>query len=81
MGCQLAPTEAPAGLELATFAGGCFWGLELKFQREMGVVSTSAGYSQGHMANPTYEAVCSGQTGHTEAVQVRQSTVTEAVQG
>jgi peptide-methionine (S)-S-oxide reductase len=71
MGTQLAPKDAPEGLELATFAGGCFWGLELKFQREPGVVKTSVGYAQGRQESPTYEQVCSGTTGHTEAVQVR----------
>jgi hypothetical protein len=73
MATQLAPKEAPAGLELGTFAGGCFWGLELKFQREPGVVKTSVGYAQGHKQNPSYEDVCRGTTGHTEAVQVRTS--------
>jgi len=54
----------------ATFAGGCFWGLELAYQREPGVVATAVGYTQGVAEEPTYEAVCSGATGHTEAVQV-----------
>ncbi|GAX83223.1 hypothetical protein CEUSTIGMA_g10649.t1 [Chlamydomonas eustigma] len=69
-GCELAPTEAPPGLKLATFAGGCFWGVELAFQRAPGVVSTSVGYTQGKLPNPNYEQVCSGATGHTEAVQM-----------
>jgi peptide-methionine (S)-S-oxide reductase len=69
-GCELAPREAPEGYKLATFAGGCFWGLELAFQRVPGVVKTSVGYTQGKAANPTYEEVCMGFTGHTEAVQV-----------
>jgi methionine-S-sulfoxide reductase len=71
MGCELAPKEAPPGKELATFAGGCFWGLELKFMREPGVEKTSSGYTQGETEKPTYEEVCSGRTGHTEAVQVQ----------
>jgi peptide-methionine (S)-S-oxide reductase len=71
MGCELAPKEAPPGKELATFAGGCFWGLELKFMREPGVEKTSSGYTQGQTESPTYEEVCSGHTGHTEAVQVQ----------
>ena len=51
--------------------GGCFWGLELAFQRVPGVIKTSVGYTQGTVPNPTYELVCSGLSGHTEAVQVR----------
>ena len=54
----------------ATFAGGCFWGLELAYQREPGVVSTAVGYTQGSVEQPSYEAVCSGTTGHTEAVRI-----------
>eukprot|EP00195_Chlamydomonas_chlamydogama_P007225 CAMPEP_0202900646 /NCGR_PEP_ID=MMETSP1392-20130828/11960_1 /ASSEMBLY_ACC=CAM_ASM_000868 /TAXON_ID=225041 /ORGANISM="Chlamydomonas chlamydogama, Strain SAG 11-48b" /LENGTH=210 /DNA_ID=CAMNT_0049587081 /DNA_START=214 /DNA_END=846 /DNA_ORIENTATION=- len=68
-GCELAPKEAPEGLKLATFAGGCFWGLELAYQRVPGVVSTSVGYTGGRKPNPNYEEVCSGSTGHAEAVQ------------
>lgn len=60
----------PSSLKQATFAAGCFWGLELAFQRIPGVVSTSVGYSNGDYADPTYDAVCSGTTGHAEAVQV-----------
>jgi len=60
----------PAGQEVATFAAGCFWGVELAFQRVVGVGSTFVGYTQGQIANPTYRAVCSGETGHTEAVAV-----------
>eukprot|EP00884_Botryococcus_braunii_P002459 jgi/Botrbrau1/12213/Bobra.0197s0007.1 len=69
-GCQLAPAEAPEGLACATFCGGCFWGLELAYQREPGVTNTSVGYTLGKQANPTYEWVCSGTTDHAEAVQV-----------
>jgi hypothetical protein len=50
-------------------AGGCFWGIELAYQRVPGVVKTTVGYTDGHLANPTYEEVCSGRTGHTEVVQ------------
>ena len=69
-GTMLAPASPPEGLEIATVAGGCFWGLELAYQRLPGVVKTSVGYTAGQVPNPTYEAVCSGRTGHTEAVQV-----------
>lgn len=57
-------------LKLATFAGGCFWGLELAFQRVPGVVETAVGYTQGPELTPTYDQVCAGATGHTEAVVV-----------
>lgn len=50
-------------------AMGCFWGAERKFWQAKGVVSTSVGYVAGHTPNPTYEEVCSGRTGHTEAVR------------
>lgn len=65
--------EPPNGrpLEQATFAGGCFWGVELAYQREPGVICTQVGYAQGDDPAPTYEAVCAGVTGHTEAVRVR----------
>ena len=65
--------EPPNGrpLQEATFAGGCFWGVELAYQREPGVVRTEVGYAQGADPSPSYEAVCSGVTGHTEAVRVR----------
>ncbi|XP_075493157.1 peptide methionine sulfoxide reductase-like [Primulina tabacum] len=58
------------GLELAQFAAGCFWGVELTYQRLEGVVKTEVGYSQGHVPNPTYQSVCTGSTSHAEVVRI-----------
>ncbi len=60
----------PAGLETAIFGMGCFWGAERKFWQLSGVYVTAVGYAGGTTPNPTYEEVCSGMTGHTEAVLV-----------
>jgi peptide-methionine (S)-S-oxide reductase len=57
-------------LAKATFAGGCFWCMEPPFDKLDGVVSTTSGYTGGHAANPTYEQVSAGKTGHTEAVEI-----------
>ncbi len=67
-----APIEGPypEGLEIAYFGLGCFWGAERMFWTLPGVYSTAAGYAGGLSPNPTYDEVCSGHTGHTEAVQV-----------
>jgi len=69
LGTPLLPPY-PDGSEIAEFALGCFWGAEKSFWQTRGVISTAVGYEGGITPNPSYEEVCSGRTGHAEAVRV-----------
>ena len=69
LGTPLQP-PFPAGMEQLVVGMGCFWGAERVFWKEDGVYTTAVGYAGGYTPNPTYEEVCSGRTGHTEAVFV-----------
>ena len=67
---QITPTQPPAGKEVATLGGGCFWCLEAVFDGLQGVESVESGYTAGKVENPTYQQVCGGATGHAEVVRV-----------
>jgi peptide-methionine (S)-S-oxide reductase len=67
---MLAAAQAQDGLERATFGTGCFWCTEAVFQQLKGVATVASGYSGGHVKDPTYRDVCSGETGHAEVLQV-----------
>ena len=58
-------------VETVTLAGGCFWCLEAVYDEVKGVLSVDSGYANGHVANPSYRAVCNGDTGHAEVVQIK----------
>ena len=60
----------PADFEVATLAGGCFWCIEAPFEKTPGILSAVSGYTGGHTADPTYQEIGTGRTGHTEAVQI-----------
>ena len=67
---QPSDPRPPVDREIATFAAGCFWGIEATFRRVEGVVDAAVGYSGGRTENPTYKQVCTDQTGHAEVVRV-----------
>ncbi len=65
-----APLTPASGQRVAVFAGGCFWGIQAVFEHVKGVISATAGYTGGHVANPDYEMVSSGTSGHAESVKI-----------
>jgi peptide-methionine (S)-S-oxide reductase len=71
MNAQTPSTNAPAKTETATIGGGCFWCAEAVFQRIPGVKSVVSGFAGGTVANPSYEQVCTGKTGHAEVIQLK----------
>lgn len=70
LGTPVVTDDVPDGLEVAIFGLGCFWGAEEIYWQIPGVWSTSVGYAGGHTPHPSYEEVCTGRTGHTEAVRI-----------
>lgn len=70
MSSSLINAQAGDKTDTATFATGCFWCTEAIFEELNGVLSVTSGYSGGHLANPTYKQVCTGETGHAECVQI-----------
>jgi peptide-methionine (S)-S-oxide reductase len=71
MNAQSGSSDAPAKLQFATFGGGCFWCAEAVFQRIPGVKSVTSGFAGGTTADPSYEEVCTGKTGHAEVIQLK----------
>jgi peptide methionine sulfoxide reductase msrA/msrB len=64
------PQKVESKTDSAYYAGGCFWGVEYYMHKQKGVISVTSGYTGGHTSNPTYEQVCTGTTGHAEAVKI-----------
>jgi peptide-methionine (S)-S-oxide reductase len=70
-GNGMQPQPGAQAADVITLGGGCFWCTEAVFLDVAGVLAVEPGYAGGHVSNPTYEAVCSGETGHAEVVQIR----------